>query len=49
MRSQLTPNGSFRSTRGTLLAAVTMSQCWQSVLLGASEPPIREAASERTS
>jgi len=40
-RLQLTPNSSFQSIHGTVLAAVAVPQRWRSALLGAAEPPIR--------
>jgi hypothetical protein len=43
-RLQLTPNSSFHSVRGTVLAAVSEPQRWRSALLGAAEPHIRWAA-----
>ena len=43
-RLQLTPNSSFQSIRGTVLAASAVPQRWWSALLGAAEPPVRWAA-----
>jgi hypothetical protein len=40
-RLQLTPNSSFQSVRGTVLATEAVPQRWQSALLGAAEPHIR--------
>jgi hypothetical protein len=40
-RLQLTPNSSFQSIRGTVLAAGDVPQRWRSALLGAAEPPVR--------
>jgi len=37
-RLQLTPNSSFQSIRGTLLAAGVVPQRWRSALLGAADP-----------
>jgi hypothetical protein len=37
-RLQLTPNSSFQSIRGTVLAAGAVPQRWRSALLGAAEP-----------
>jgi hypothetical protein len=42
-RLQLTPNSSFESFRGTVLAAGAVAQRWRSALLGAAEPPVRWA------
>jgi hypothetical protein len=42
---QLTPNSSFQSIRGIVLAAGAVPQRWRSALLGAAEPPVRWAAS----
>jgi hypothetical protein len=38
---QLSPNSSFQSIRGTLLAAAAVPQRWRSALLGAAEPHVR--------
>jgi hypothetical protein len=38
---QLTPNSSFQSIRGTVLAAGAVAQRWRSALLAAAEPHIR--------
>jgi hypothetical protein len=43
-RLQLTPNSSFQSIRGTVLAAGAAPQRWRSALLGAAEPHVRWAA-----
>jgi hypothetical protein len=43
-RLQLTPNSSFQSVRGIVLAADAVPQRWRSALLGAAEPHIRWAA-----
>jgi hypothetical protein len=40
-RLQLTPNSSFQSIRGTVLAAGALPQRWRSALLGAAERPVR--------
>ncbi len=40
-RLQLTPNSSFQSIHGTVLAAGTVPQRWRSALLSAAEPPVR--------
>jgi len=40
-RLQLTPNSSFQSIRGTILAAGTVPHRWRSALLSAAEPLIR--------
>jgi hypothetical protein len=40
-RLQLTPNSSFQSIRGTVLAAGIVLQRWRSALLDAAEPPLR--------
>lgn len=40
-RLQLTPNSSFKSVRGTLLAAEAVPQRWRSALLSAAEPLVR--------
>jgi len=37
-RLQLTPNSSFQSMRGTVLAAGAVPQRWRSALLGAADP-----------
>jgi hypothetical protein len=41
---QLTPNSSFQSIRGTVLAAGGVPQRWRSALLAAAEPHIRYTA-----
>ena len=43
-RLQLTPNSSFQSDRGAVLAAGVAPRRWQSALLGAAEPHVRWAA-----
>jgi hypothetical protein len=43
-RLQLTPNSSFQSIRGSVLAAGGVPQRWRSALPGAAEPPLRWAA-----
>jgi hypothetical protein len=40
-RLQLTPNSSFESVRGTVLAVGAAPQRWRSALLGAAEPQVR--------
>jgi hypothetical protein len=41
---QLTPDSSFRSIRGTVLAAGDVPQRWRSAVLGAAEPQVRWTA-----
>ena len=43
-RLQLTPNSSFQSIRGTVLAAGTVPRRRRSALLGAAEPHVRYAS-----
>ncbi len=47
-RLQLTPNSSFQSIGGIVLAAGAVPLRWRSALLGAAEPPILWAASGRS-